>query len=73
MKKEDITSLANAYGWESISSNNRVMLSFKRDDWRMNFYYTTGTVTFQSTSGESKSIKDVVTDELFETILINQV
>lgn len=72
MKKEDFISLANAYGWESVVSKNHVMISFTRNAWRMNIYFTTGTITFQDKTGEAKNFRFVDTEERFETILMNQ-
>ncbi len=74
MQKTEIAELAGAYGWVPIESRNRFMLSFRREEsrTRMNFYFTTGTVTFDTYEGQHDSRRDVVSAEEFENVLIEK-
>lgn len=40
----DIRFVAEAFKWREVKSTNPVLLSFKRDDARIDVYFTTGTV-----------------------------
>ncbi len=69
MKQNEITGLIGAYGWEEIPSRNPYMYSYKNNDGdRMNFYYTTGTLTIQTPAGKMRMERGVLTMEALETI-----
>lgn len=64
--------LLKAFGWREIGSRNPLMLSFIKeedDDFRLNIYYTTGTVTMQGRDGSFRSIKDVINIEQLEDFI----
>lgn len=81
--KEEVIKLLSAFGWEDMGpQKNTGMISFKKEgheDERINYYFTTGTITFQRgfvkgySMGNIKSIKkatmeqieDLVTNEQF--------
>lgn len=49
---QDIIDLLLAYGFEDIGpQKNLVMISYKKDDIRLNIYFTTMTVTVDSPRG----------------------
>lgn len=72
MPKDEITSLAAAFGWLDLGpQKNKSMISFKReeyDGWRMNVYFTTMTVTLQHEDGRRTSYREVDSGK-FEEIL----
>lgn len=64
------TELLQAFGWVSIESRNPVMYSFSNDDGkRLNWYFTTGTITIQSDKGYFKAYRNILTLEQLEAIL----
>lgn len=66
--KEQLTELAIALSWGPIESKNPYMISFKRNDERLNYYFTTGTVTVQSPDGIPRTQKDITLDILEQFI-----
>lgn len=72
MKNDILTAfLHDAYSWQSIPSKNPWMLSFAQEDpyRRMNYYFTTGTVTIQDASGNIKTWRMIRSLDQFEEIL----
>ncbi len=60
--------LLEAYGWEEIPSKNKLMQSFVKDNERLNYYFTTGTVTIQG--GDNPiTIRDIMTEEQMEGLI----
>lgn len=48
MFNQDQKELIQAYGWEDLGpQKNAYMLSFKKENLRMNIYFTTMTITIQ--------------------------
>lgn len=69
---KDIRELIIAYGWIPIDCKNPYMESFVRDesDDRLDFYFTTGTITIQG-DGNQKVFKKVgMSEEATEELLI---
>jgi len=69
----DLAKMVKEFGWEEIESKNELMMSFQRDNTRMNVYFTTRTVTFQP-MGETKNftkpvVHKEVTDEEFVRLI----
>ncbi|NBW09225.1 MAG: hypothetical protein EBR82_14495 [Caulobacteraceae bacterium] len=67
--------LAPHYGWVEVESKNPKMISFVKDDVRMNIYFTTGTITFQEKPtiggyGTTLSYKNILDDQEFEKLLL---
>ncbi len=60
--------LLEAYGWEEILSKNPYMISFMKEDKRMNCYHT-GTIQIQSSKGQQKIYRSIDTVEKLEKIL----
>ena len=73
MKKE-IKDLLIAFEWEEIHSKNPYMVSFKKEDLRMN-YYQNGTLTIQGKNGFYYQSTDVFEPVEFEKIIehINEI
>lgn len=65
---EDYKNLLESFGWDEFHSNNPLMKSFFKDNLRLNFYFTTGTVTIQEPGCKIQSYKKVDLKEL-ETII----
>lgn len=62
--------LLKAYGWEEIPSKNKIMFSFKKEDLRLNYYFTNGTVTIQGGGdGGCETYKKILTEEQMEKII----
>jgi len=61
---DQVTELAAALGWQSIPSKNPHMISFMREDYRINYYYTNGTITKQSPHTQIKTIRDAELDDI---------
>ena len=62
--------LIQAYGWEDLGpQKNSYMLSFKKDDLRLNWYFTTGTFSIQGPE-TNQHFKDIETAEQLEDILM---
>ena len=63
--------LLEAYGWYEILSKNPIMISYLNDDLeqRLNYYFTTGTVTIQGPNCEPQKYTEIFTDEQMEEIL----
>lgn len=57
-----------ALGYTPIESKNPYMVSYKKDDKRVNHYFTTDTVTIQDGSGLNKTYARVTPDDI-ETLL----
>lgn len=47
IKKDELKELLSAYGWEEIVSKNKYMWSFIKGDARLNYYFTSGSMTIQ--------------------------
>jgi hypothetical protein len=67
--KDQFTELAVALSWDPIVSKNQYMISFKRNDERMNYYFTSGTVTIQSENKPIITKRDITLDTLEQSIL----
>jgi len=61
--------LLEAMGWIEIPSNNPYMHSYKKEDKRMNYYFTTGTVTIQGTDGSFEKFMKIFDESQMEKIL----
>ncbi len=60
---EEIKQLVEAYGGEEIESKNPHMTSFRINDDRINYYFTTGTTTIQNeTDAPSKYVIKTLED-----------
>ncbi len=73
-QKEIFDMIATAYGYDPIESANHIMWSYSHQERgeRINYYYTTGTVTVQfKTKKLPRTVKHVLSDVDFEAILIN--
>lgn len=64
-----IKEVIEAFGWERIHSKNTAMVSFTKDGERLNYYFTTGTTTFQSDLGGMEVYREINTDVEMEKIL----
>ena len=62
--------LLEGYGWENIKCKNHLMVSFKKEDKRLNYYFTRHTLTIQE-KGKCLSEKIENIDQL-ERLLINK-
>lgn len=60
--------LIESFGWLSVYSKNPLMKSFIKGDVRLNYYFTTGTITFQSKGEPCETYRDLTMLEL-ENIL----
>lgn len=72
--KEQFTQLANGYAWIEIPSKNPYMISFQKEEdsnARINYYFTTGTLTIQSWNTPCTTVKNCTLDQ-FEDLLIAQ-
>ena len=70
--------ITEGYGWRDLGpQKNRIMFSFVKEEddenpLRMNFYFTTGTLTIQDRARmRNESFRKVDTLEKLEEILIN--
>lgn len=63
--------LLKTYGWEEILSKNPYMKSYIKDDKRMNYYYTTGTVQIQGKEDYQKIHREIFKEEQLERIISN--
>ena len=72
MNKEQLDLIVHGYSWKEIHSKNPYMRSFVKDDIRMNIYFTTMTITFQSRSQNmgTTSYKNINNMILLEDILM---
>lgn len=68
MVTQEMFQLINACGWMQIPSKNPYMLSFTKDERRMNVYFTTGTITIQDKDQNVQSWRNVSTNDEIETI-----
>lgn len=73
MKKGDVENLVEAYGWTQIPSKNYFMISFRKEEsvGRMNFYFTTGTLTVQLPNKPCVTIRNIDSVDMLENILLN--
>lgn len=62
--KEDIIDIIKVYGWTGIKSKNPYMYSFMNGDKRLNYYFTTGTITIQSPTMAIVSLKNATLDKV---------
>lgn len=70
--KKKIEQIAEAYGWFKVHSKNPYMISFKQEEdptVRINFYFTTRTVTAQK-EGRGMITKKFCEVHDFEDLLI---
>ena len=69
---KEIKEILEALGWERVESKNTCMVSYLKEEERLNYYFTTGTTTFQ-TIGEygvkPEKYTEVNTAEQMEKIL----
>jgi len=63
--------LLEVYGWKEVESKNKLMYSFQKDDRRLNWYFTTSTITIQGRDGECHKFYKVSTDEQLEDIILD--
>lgn len=63
--------LIEGLGWVRILSKNPYMVSFNKENKRMNVYFTTGTITIQDTEGKIDTHRNVSTLEEIENICSN--
>ena len=71
MNKEQIKKIAESKGWTDLGPQKmKVLMSFRKNDIRMNVYTTTGTVQFQNLQimRSSSAVYYNVTLEQFETL-----
>lgn len=47
MIKEILTEFLEAFGWSEKETRSSSMWSFKKEDFHLNYYFTTGTLTVQ--------------------------
>ena len=66
---ERLKELVEALGWKEILSKNDKMFSFVKDDLRLNYYFTTGTVTIQGPNRGIGVHKDVINLVTLEEII----
>lgn len=66
--KESIIEILEALGYEKIVSKNQYMLSFKKGDIRVNYYFTTGTLSIEGKHVVSRYIRNA-TPSLIEEFL----
>lgn len=62
--KDQFTELAVALSWGPIVSKNPYMISFKRNDERLNYYFTSGTMTVQSETKPIRTLKNTTLDTI---------
>lgn len=74
----ELNQIAESYGWREVPSKNQYMFSFKKDEDekdeknRINFYYSTRTMTIQSGRNfKTNRIIKNCTNEDFEKALID--
>lgn len=61
--------LIENFGWVRLVSKNPYMVSFSKDrEFRMNIYFTTGTITIQDKDQNMTTYKDVHSLEEIEKI-----
>jgi len=60
--------LMEAYSFEKIVSKNPLMISYKKEDVRLNHYFSTGTVTVQDSKGSIKTHRDINGDSIEDII-----
>ena len=65
----DFKSLIEAFGWEEIPSGNKWTSSFVKMHWRMNYYFTTGTVVIQNKISGSHHVEKNITEADLESLL----
>jgi hypothetical protein len=66
---DKLKELVEALGWKEILSKNDKMFSFVKDDLRLNYYFTTGTLTVQGPNRVIKVHKDVMDLVTLEEII----
>lgn len=64
--KSEVEQLIETYGYQPIESKNEYMRSYANDEKRINYYYTSGTVTFQrfDRKGGCISVKNATLDQI---------
>lgn len=62
----EIEKLIETYGYQPIESKNEYMRSYANEEKRVNYYHTSGTVTFQRFDrvGGCISIKNATAEEV---------
>ena len=65
--------LISAYGYEPVESKNPVMRSYSNEDKRINYYFTSGTITIQQYDRTKKivSLKSPSLEELEDHLCQN--
>ena len=70
MTQGEIAGLVGAYGWEEFFSKNPYMYSYvHKKNGRMNYYYTTGTLTVQDKNYNLTLNQKIKTLEEFESVI----
>ena len=64
MDIDDIKHLMHIYGWQFVTSKNPNMISFVNDEARINYYFTTGTITKQDFTGGFESVHDATLKDI---------
>ena len=70
-----IKEILEALGWERIESKNTSMVSYTKEGERLNYYFTTGTTTFQTIGDwgiKAETYREINTDEQMEQLLCNR-
>lgn len=69
--KEQIKNIILKHGWVEVESKNQYMLSFVLSNdskTRINYYFTSGTVTLQSPTTPIVVMKEVAPEEMEEAL-----
>ena len=67
-----IKAIIEACGWTRVESKNTGMVSYRKEEERLNYYFTTGTTTFQiigEYGTKPETYREVNTDVEMEKIL----
>lgn len=73
-KTDQLIEIALLFNWTREPCKNISMISFEKNNSRINYYYTTGTFIYLKNKNNfyhSETFKDINTLELFENILIS--
>lgn len=65
--------LLEGFGWEEIPSKNKIMISFIKNEMRLNYYFTNGTITIQGRllDGSCETFRNIKTLLELEKIISN--
>ena len=72
MNKEQVIKLITDYGWPQVESKNPYMVSFVHPEdkaIRINYYFTSWTITLQAPNHQIVIIKDITIDDLEDLFL----